>query len=159
MFEFIKKALSGSNEAEIKRLRKTVEQIGALEGQMQKLLRRGDARLYRQIARARQGAARIWTSCCPKPTRWCARAAVRALGQRPFDTQMIGAIVLHQGRIAEMRTGEGKTLTAALPAFLNALPGEGRNTSSPSTNIWRASIRVDGQGLPLPRADGGPDRA
>ena len=51
--------------------------------------------------------------------------AVRAIGQRPFPVQMIGGIVLHQGRIAEMRTGEGKTITACLPAYLNALTGKG----------------------------------
>ena len=55
----------------------------------------------------------------------CREAAVRILGQRPFDVQVIGGIVLHQGRIAEMKTGEGKTLTAALPAYLNALTGKG----------------------------------
>ena len=82
-------------------------------------------RAYTGKLRERAGAARIWTSCCPEAYALVREAAVRALGQRPFDTQMIGAIVLHQGRIAEMRTGEGKTLTAALPAFLNALPGEG----------------------------------
>ena len=52
-------------------------------------------------------------------------AAWRVLGLRPFHVQLIGAVVLHQGRIAEMRTGEGKTLTATLPAYLNALAGEG----------------------------------
>ena len=64
-------------------------------------------------------------SILPEAFALCREAAVRALGQRPFDVQLIGGIVLHQGRIAEMRTGEGKTLTAALPAFLNALTGKG----------------------------------
>jgi len=52
-------------------------------------------------------------------------ASRRVLGLRPFDVQLIGGMVLHQGKIAEMRTGEGKTLVATLPAYLNALPGKG----------------------------------
>ena len=124
MFEFIKKALSGSNEAEIKRLRKTVEQINALEGQMQKLSDE-EMRAYTGKLRERAKGGEDLDKLLPEAYALVREAAVRSLGQRPFDTQMIGAIVLHQGRIAEMRTGEGKTLTAALPAFLNALPGEG----------------------------------
>ena len=124
MFDFIKKALSGSNEAEIKRLRKTVEQIGALEGQMQKLSDE-EMRAYTGKLRERAKGGEDLDKLLPEAYALVREAAVRSLGQRPFDTQMIGAIVLHQGRIAEMRTGEGKTLTAALPAFLNALPGEG----------------------------------
>ena len=124
MFEFIKKALSGSNEAEIKRLRKTVEQINALEGQMQKLSDE-EMRAYTGKLRERAKGGEALDKLLPEAYALVREAAVRSLGQRPFDTQMIGAIVLHQGRIAEMRTGEGKTLTAALPAILNALPGEG----------------------------------
>ena len=124
MFEFIKKALSGSNEAEIKRLRKTVEQINALEGQIQKLSDE-EMRAYTGKLRERAKGGEALDKLLPEAYALVREAAVRSLGQRPFDTQMIGAIVLHQGRIAEMRTGEGKTLTAALPAFLNALPGEG----------------------------------
>ncbi len=62
-------------------------------------------------------------------------AADRVLGMRPYRVQLIGGIVLHQGRIAEMKTGEGKTLVATLPAYLNALTGRA-STSSPSTTIW-----------------------
>ncbi|HIQ81756.1 MAG TPA: preprotein translocase subunit SecA, partial [Candidatus Pullichristensenella stercorigallinarum] len=124
MFDFIKKALSGSNEAEIKRLRKTVDQINALEGQMQKLSDE-EMRAYTGKLRERAKGGESLDKLLPETYALVREAAVRSLGQRPFDTQMIGAIVLHQGRIAEMRTGEGKTLTAALPAILNALPGEG----------------------------------
>ena len=116
MFDFIKKALSGSNEAEIKRLRKTVDQINALEGQMQKLSD-ADMRAYTGKLRERALGGESLDKLLPEAYALVREAAVRSLGQRPFDTQMIGAIVLHQGRIAEMRTGEGKTLTAALPAL------------------------------------------
>ena len=62
-------------------------------------------------------------------------AAWRVLGMKPYPVQLIGGIVLHQGRIAEMKTGEGKTLVAVLPCYLNALTGR-VSTWSPSTNIW-----------------------
>ena len=124
MLEFIKKALSGSNEAEIKRLRKTVDQIGALEKNMQALSDE-QMRQYTLDLKKRAQEGEDLDKLLPEAYALVREAAVRSLGQRPFDTQMIGAIVLHQGRIAEMRTGEGKTLTAALPAFLNALSGKG----------------------------------
>ncbi len=65
-------------------------------------------------------------------------ASVRALGMRPFDVQLIGGMVLHQGKISEMKTGEGKTLVATMPVYLNALPA-GASTSSPSTTTWPAA--------------------
>ncbi len=70
-------------------------------------------------------AARRSTTCCPRPSRWCARRRKRTLGLRHFDVQMIGGMVLHDGKIAEMKTGEGKTLVATLPVYLNALAGKG----------------------------------
>ena len=124
MFDFIKKMLSGSNEAEIKRLRKTVEEINALETHM-KALSDEEMRAMTDKLRERAQAGEDLDKLLPEAYALVREAAVRTLGQRPFDTQMIGAIVLHQGRIAEMRTGEGKTLTAALPAYLNALTGKG----------------------------------
>ena len=69
--------------------------------------------------------ARPPTIFSPRPLPRCARAADRVLGLRHYRVQLLGGIVLHQGRIAEMRTGEGKTLVATLPAYLNALTGQG----------------------------------
>ena len=74
----------------------------------------------------------------------CREAAWRVLGMKPYRVQVIGGIVLHQGRIAEMKTGEGKTLVAILPAYLNALSGKGvrassmrmESTSSTMTKLW-----------------------
>ena len=65
------------------------------------------------------------TTCCRRRLPPAREAAWRVLGMKPFRVQLIGGIVLHQGRIAEMKTGEGKTLVAILPAYLNALTGEG----------------------------------
>ncbi len=124
MLDFLKKILSGSNEAELKKIRKIVDKINALEPQMQKM---SDEELRGKLEELRQ-QARGGTSLdelLPETYALSREAAVRVLGQRPFDVQLIGAIVLHQGRIAEMKTGEGKTLTATLPAILNALPGKG----------------------------------
>ena len=69
--------------------------------------------------------ARRWTTSCRRPLPPVREAADRVLGMRPYPVQLVGGIVLHQGRIAEMKTGEGKTLVATLPAYLNALTGEG----------------------------------
>ena len=63
-------------------------------------------------------------TCCPRPLPWFGEASVRTTGLRHYRVQLIGGVVLHQGRIAEMRTGEGKTLVATLPAYLNALSGK-----------------------------------
>ena len=124
MLDFLKKFLSGSNEAELKKIQKIVDRINALEPQMQKLT---DAEIRGKVqelrTRAQNGTS--LDELLPETYALTREAAVRVLGQRPFDVQLIGGIVLHQGRIAEMKTGEGKTLTATLPAVLNALPGKG----------------------------------
>ena len=124
MFEFLKNLLKGSNEAEIKRLKPLVDKIDALEPKFQAMT---DAEMNGLTAAFRERLSKGETLDDLLPEAYAAvrEAAVRTLGQRPFRVQLIGAIVLHQGRIAEMRTGEGKTLTAALPAYLNALSGEG----------------------------------
>ena len=74
-------------------------------------------------------------------------AAQRTLEMRHFDVQLLGGIALHQGKIAEMRTGEGKTLMATLPAYLNALPGEGVHIVTVNEYLAHARRRVDGPGL------------
>ena len=124
MLGFIKKILGGSNEAEIKKLDKIVEKIDAFEPEMQK---KTDAQLRDQtrIFRERLAKGETLDDLLPEAYATVREASVRTLDKRPFRVQMIGGIVLHQGRIAEMRTGEGKTLTAAMPAYLNALTGNG----------------------------------
>ena len=124
MIGFIKKLLSGSNDAEIRRLDKIVAKIDALEPDMQK---KTDAELRDQtrIFRERLAKGETLDDLLPEAFATVREASVRTLDKRPYRVQLIGGIVLHQGRIAEMRTGEGKTLTAALPAYLNALEGKG----------------------------------
>ncbi|MCY3596189.1 MAG: preprotein translocase subunit SecA, partial [Rhodospirillales bacterium] len=110
------------NERTLRKYRQAVEHINTLEA---------DARACTDEAlRARTGQFRerldggeSLDDLLPEAFATVREAAQRALGQRPFDVQLIGGIVLHQGSIAEMKTGEGKTLVATLPAYLNALAG------------------------------------
>ena len=124
MLEFIRKFLGTNNEAEIKRLKKTVDKINALEPKMKALTDDGIRDYVKDLKQKAQSGTDL-DALLPETYALVRESAVRVLGQRPFDVQMIGGIVLHQGRIAEMRTGEGKTLTATLPAVLNALTGKG----------------------------------
>ncbi len=124
MLDFVRKLLGQNNEAEIRKLKKIVEKINALEGNVQKLTDDGIRERIGALRAQAQSGANL-DDLLPETYALVREAAVRVLGQRPFDVQLIGAIVLHQGRIEEMRTGEGKTLTATLPAVLNALPGKG----------------------------------
>ena len=78
-------------------------------------------------------------------------AARRTLGQRHFDVQLIGGMVLHRGKIAEMKTGEGKTLVATLPAVLNALTGRGVHIVTVNDYLARRDCRVDGPHLHVSR--------
>ena len=77
---------------------------------------------FRAAARRRRSRS---TTCCPDAFATVREAAKRTLGQRHFDVQLVGGMVLHEGKIAEMKTGEGKTLVATLPVYLNALAGKG----------------------------------
>ena len=79
-------------------------------------------------------------------------AAVRTLGMRHFDVQLVGGIVLHQGKIAEMTTGEGKTLVATLPLYLNALAGRPVYLVTVNDYLARRDCALDGADLRLPRA-------
>src|SRR5579875_674811 len=124
MLSVLKKLLGDSNERELSRLRPLVERINALEPQFEALTNE-QLRDKTTKFRGRYLAGEPLDSLLPEAFAAVREAAKRTLGQRHFDVQLMGGIVLHQGKIAEMRTGEGKTLVATLPAYLNALPGEG----------------------------------
>lgn len=123
MINFIKKLIGGGNEAEIKRLMKTVAQINALEPQMKALSDVQMREMTKELKHRTQ--TENLDDLLPQAFALAREAGVRTVGMRAFDVQLIGGIVLHQGRIAEMKTGEGKTLVAVLPTFLNALTGKG----------------------------------
>ncbi|REH38783.1 preprotein translocase subunit SecA [Paraperlucidibaca baekdonensis] len=125
MFSRLVHGLFGTkNERELKRMRQIVARINALETESDAL---SDAELQAKTASFKQRFAQGETldALLPEAFAVCRTAAQRVLGMRHYDVQMIGGITLHEGRIAEMRTGEGKTLTATLPAYLNGLSGAG----------------------------------
>ena len=116
--------LGNTSESRLKKLRPYVARINALEPEMQK---KSDAELRGQTERFRQrlAAGETLDDLMCEAFATVREASVRTVGMRHFDVQLLGGMVLHQGRIAEMKTGEGKTLVATLPAYLNALSGKG----------------------------------
>ena len=112
------------NEREIKRLQPIVDEINQLEPQMQAL---SNDELRAQTIKFKEAAANgaELDTLLPEAFATVREASVRTLKMRHFDCQLIGGMILHKGRIAEMKTGEGKTLVATLPAYLNALTGRG----------------------------------
>ena len=120
----ITKLFGSKNDRELGRLAPLVDQINSMESEMSSL---SDAELAGATARFRQlldqGAE--LDELLPEAFAVVREASVRTLGMRPFDVQLIGGIVLHQGKISEMKTGEGKTLAATMPVYLNALTGRG----------------------------------
>lgn len=118
------KIVGTNNERQLKQLRPVVQKINSFEPMISSLT---DEQLGEKTNefRAQLSAGKSLDDILPEAFAVVREAAKRTLGQRHFDVQLIGGIVLHQGKIAEMKTGEGKTLTATLPLYLNALPGKG----------------------------------
>jgi preprotein translocase subunit SecA len=120
----IAKLFGSSSAKELKRIQPLVSRIEALEEEYRSL---SDAQLQGKTPefKERLAAGETLDDLLPEAFATVREAADRVLGMRPYPVQLIGGIVLHQGRIAEMKTGEGKTLVSTLPAYLNALTGEG----------------------------------
>ena len=120
----VKKIFGTRNDRELKRIGKLVNKINAFEESLAAL---SDEALAGKTAefKERLGQGATLNDLLPEAYACVREAGKRALGMRHFDVQMIGGIALHEGKIAEMRTGEGKTLVATLPAYLNALTGKG----------------------------------
>ena len=118
------KVIGTANDRELKRVQPLVVEVNAKEPQIQALT---DEQLRAQTAafRERLAAGEALDDLLPEAFAVVREAGRRTLNMRHFDVQLIGGIVLHRGRIAEMKTGEGKTLVATLPAYLNALAGKG----------------------------------
>ena len=112
------------SEREVKKLEPQVEAVMALEEPYKKLTDQ-ELRAKTQEFKGRYASGETLDALLPEAFAVCREAADRVLGMRPYRVQVVGGIVLHQGRIAEMKTGEGKTLVAILPAYLNALAGRG----------------------------------
>jgi preprotein translocase subunit SecA len=115
MLGFAKKLFGSSNDRKVKAFQDHAQRINALEPKFAAL---SDSAIGWRTARP-------WTKILPEAFATVREAAKRTLGQRHFDVQLIGGMVLHEGDIAEMKTGEGKTLVATLAVYLNALAGKG----------------------------------
>ncbi len=122
--KLITKVVGSRNDRLIKRMERAVTHINNLEPELQQL---SDAALQAKTAefRSRLEAGETLDNLLPEAFAACREASVRTLGMRHFDVQLIGGMVLHNGQIAEMKTGEGKTLVATLAVYLNALAGQG----------------------------------
>ena len=136
---FLEKIFGSKNDRELKRIQPLVQQINSLEPQISQMsdaeLRAFTPRLKERLA---QGAS--LEDILPEAFAVVREVSRRTIHLRPFDVQLIGGVVLHQGKIAEMKTGEGKTLVATLPAYLT--PSRIRAfTSSPSTITWPNATR------------------
>lgn len=121
---FLRNLFGDSSTREIKKINPIVQQIKSLEPEMQEL---SHEQMKDKTAefKARYQQGETLDALLPEAFALVREAAWRVLGMKPYPVQLMGGIILHQGRIAEMRTGEGKTLVATLPAYLNALAGKG----------------------------------
>ncbi|MCQ2457814.1 MAG: preprotein translocase subunit SecA [Clostridia bacterium] len=124
MLDFLKKLMGNTNDAELKKLKKTVDAVEALADKY-KQMTDDELRAQTPALRARLEKGETEDDILPDAFAVVREAADRVLGMRPYRVQVLGGIVLHQGRIAEMKTGEGKTLVSTMPAYLNALSGKG----------------------------------
>ena len=126
MFGFIFKKIFGSkNDRYLRRLRPIVARINALEPQMQELADEDFAQRMAEYRQQVQAGEHTLDDLLPEVFALVREASRRVMGMRHYDVQLVGGIVLHRGKIAEMKTGEGKTLVATLPVALNALSGKG----------------------------------
>ncbi len=124
MLGLVQKVIGSRNDRFIKKLSKTVEKVGSYETELEKL---SDEDLKAKTSEFKERIAKGQSldSLLPEAFALVREASRRTKNMRHYDVQIIGGIVLHQGKVAEMRTGEGKTLVATLPAYLNTLTGEG----------------------------------
>ncbi|PJF21156.1 MAG: preprotein translocase subunit SecA, partial [Phototrophicales bacterium] len=139
----VKMVLGDPVERALAKYREVVEKINALEPDMKAL---SDDELANKTTefKARLAAGETLDDLLPEAFAVVREASVRTIGLRHYDVQMIGGIVLHEGRIAEMKTGEGKTLVATLPLYLNALTGRGVHLVTPNDYLSKYGLQTMG---------------
>lgn len=144
MLNLLKKLVGDGNEREIKKLYKVVEVINGLEPEISAM---SDEQLAGKTVEFRERLAKgeSLDDLLPEAFAVVREAGKRVLDKRHYDVQLLGGMVLHQGRIAEMRTGEGKTLVAALPSYLNALTGKGVHVVTVNDYLARRDAEEMGQ--------------
>jgi|688.fasta_scaffold04526_11 preprotein translocase subunit SecA len=124
MLGLAKKIFGSRNDREINRIRRIIEEVNTLESTMQ-ALSDSDFPKKTSLLKEKIAAGATLNSVLPEAFALVREAARRVRGERHYDVQLVGGVVLHEGKISEMKTGEGKTLTATAPVFLNALSGKG----------------------------------
>ncbi|MCL2122961.1 MAG: DEAD/DEAH box helicase, partial [Desulfovibrionaceae bacterium] len=145
MFSYLFKKLFGSkNQRYLKKCRPAVQKINELEEQMQAL---EDAELPLRLAeyRRQHGEGRHLNDLLPEVFALVRETSRRSLNMRHFDVQLVGGMALHEGKIAEMKTGEGKTLVATLPVVLNALTGKGVHVVTVNDYLAKRDARWMGE--------------
>ena len=159
MFAAVAKSIFGSaNDRYVRSLGKYVDAVNGFEPTISAMTDeelRGQTDVFRE--RLADGAK--LDDLLPEAFATVREAARRTLGQRHYDVQLIGGIVLHRGEIAEMKTGEGKTLVATLATYLNALDGQGRPRRHRQRLSRQPRRRMDGPDLSVPRPDCRRDRS
>ena len=147
MFRWVGKVLGGdANERELKKLSPTIEEINALEPEVQ-ALSDDELRAKTDEFRRRLADGETLDDILVEAFAVAREAIRRAVGERAFDVQLLGGIVLHQGKIAEMKTGEGKTLVATLPLYLNALEGKGAHLVTVNDYLAKRDAQWYGRAL------------
>ena len=144
VFNFLTKVFGSKNERELNRIKPTIEMINKLEPEL-KAMSDEQLRSRTSIFKERIEKGEPLDSILPEAFATIREASVRTLNMRHFDVQLIGGIVLHQGMIAEMKTGEGKTLAATLPAYLNTLSGKGTHIITVNDYLARRDKEWMGQ--------------
>ncbi len=143
LMKFFTKIFGSNNDRMIKRLQPIIEKINSLEPGMQELTQDQMLQKTRDFkARVREGES--LDDLLPEAFALVREASVRSLGMRHFDVQLIGGIALHKGMIAEMKTGEGKTLMSTLPAYLNALSGNPMPQTLPMEPTTSSDLTICG---------------
>ena len=144
LMNVLTKVFGSKNERELKRLQPLVERINALEPDIKAL---DDTALRNQTVLFRERLAQDepQDDLLPEAFAVVREAAARTVKMRHFDVQMMGGVVLHNGNIAEMKTGEGKTLVATLPAYLNAVGGKGVHVVTVSDSLARRDTEGGGE--------------
>ena len=147
------KIFGSSNDRRLKSFNARVAAINALEPEFAAL---SDDELRGKTDEFREPACqwRDLDNLLPEAFATVREAAKRTLGQRHFDVQLVGGMVLHDGKISEMKTGEGKTLVATLPSYLNALPGRGVHVVTVNDYLAKPRLRMDGADPQVPGPHG-----
>ena len=153
MFAAVAKSIFGSaNDRYVRSLGKYVDAVDGFEPTISALDRRRASRSDGALRRRLAEGTKL-DDLLPEAFATVREAAIRTLGQRHYDVQLIGGIALHRGEIAEMKTGEGKTLVATLAVYLNALEGKGVHVVTVNDYLATPRRRLDGPDLPVPRHD------